>query len=267
MHTWRSLVLTAGVLLAAAAAHGQTAAAAGRIPRMPNGKPDLNGIWQAMNTANWDIEPHEAGPGVLPALGAMGAMPSGLGIVEGGPIPYVAAALEKKKKNFENRLELDPEVKCYLPGIPRATYMPYAFQIVMNEKSAMMAYEYASGYRNIFYKDPGEPPADSWMGQSSGHWEGDVLVIQVVGQNAKTWFDRAGNHHSDQLVVTERYALSRPDVINYEATMTDPKVFSRPWKISFPLYRHLEKNARLGEFKCVEFAEEAMYGKFRKKTN
>lgn len=235
------------------------------IPRGANGKPDLNGIWQAMTTANWDIEAHEARAGVLPALGALGAEPGGQGIVEGGLIPYLPAAAEKKKKNFENRLELDPEAKCYLPGVPRATYMPYAFQIVQNPNSMMIVYEYASAYRNIYLKDPGEAPADSWMGQSYGRWDGDTFVIDVTAQNNKTWFDHSGNHHSDQLHVVERYTLVKPDVINYEATIEDPAVFSRPWKINLPLYRHLEKNVRLGEFKCVEFAEEFLYGKYRKK--
>lgn len=236
-----------------------------RLPRGPNGKPDLNGIWQAMTTANWDIEPHEARAGVTQALGALAAEPSGQGIVEGGKIPYLPAALEKRKQNFAQRLELDPEAKCYLPGIPRAVYMPYAFQIVQSPNSMMIVYEYASAYRNIYLKDPGEAPADSWMGQSVGKWEGDTFVIDVTAQNNKTWFDRSGNFHSDQLHVVERYTMVKPDVINYEATIEDPAVFSRPWKISLPLYRHLEKNARLGEFKCIEFAEEFMYGKYRKK--
>jgi hypothetical protein len=246
---------------------GMLAIAQGRIPRSVDGKPDLNGIWQAMNTANWDIEAHEARAGVLPVLGALAAEPPGQGVVEGGSIPYLPATAEKRKKNFENRLDLDPEAKCYLPGVPRATYMPYPFQIIQNPHSMMIAYEYASGYRNIFLKDPGEAPVDSWMGQSYGRWDGDTFVVDVTGQNDQSWFDRSGNFHSDQLHVVERYALAKPDVINYEATIEDPAVFSRPWKISMPLYRHLERNARLEEFKCVEFAEEFMYGKYRKKTN
>jgi hypothetical protein len=238
-----------------------------RIPRGANGKPDLNGIWQAMTTANWDIEAHEARAGVLAALGAIGAEPAGQGIVEGGSIPYLPAAAGKRKTNFENRLELDPETKCYLPGVPRATYMPYSFQIIQNPTSMMIVYEYASAYRNIFLKDPGEAPADSWMGQSYGRWDGDTFLVDVTAQNNKTWFDRSGNFHSDQLHVVERYTMVKPDVINYEARIEDPAVFSRPWKVSLPLYRHLEKNARLGEFKCVEFAEEFLYGKYRKKAD
>jgi len=242
-------------------------AAQNKVPRTADGKPDLNGVWQAMNTANWDLQGHEAQAGIVVALGAEGAEPGGQSVVEGGVIPYLPAAAAQKKKNHENRLTEDPEIKCYLPGVPRATYMPYPFQIIQNPHSMMIAYEYASGYRNIFLKDPGEAPVDSWMGQSYGRWDGDTFVVDVTGQNDQSWFDRSGNFHSDQLHVVERYALAKPDVINYEATIEDPAVFSRPWKISMPLYRHLERNARLEEFKCVEFAEEFMYGKYRKKTN
>lgn len=233
--------------------------------RMPDGKPDLNGIWQAMNTANWDLQEHAARPGLVVALGAMGAEPGGAGVVEGGEIPYLPAAKEKKKANFENRSTADPELKCYLPGVPRATYMPYPFQIFHSEKAIFFAYEYAGAVRNVFLQDPGPAPADSWMGQSFGHWDGDTLVIDVTGLDDRTWFDRAGDFHSDALHVIERYTPMGPDILSYEATIEDPKVFSRPWKIEMPLYRHVEKDARLMEFKCVEFAEDLMYGKFTKK--
>ena len=233
--------------------------------RLPDGKPDLNGIWQAMNTANWDLEEHAARPGLVVATGAIGAEPGGPGVVEGGEIPYLPAAKEQKKANFENRLAADPEVKCFLPGVPRATYMPYPFQIFHSTKAIFFAYEYAGAVRNVFLKDPGPAPADSWMGQSVGHWEGDTLVIDVTGLDERTWFDRAGDFHSDALHVIERYTPMGPDILSYEATIEDPKVFSRPWKISMPLYRHVEKDARLMEFKCVEFAEDLMYGQFTKK--
>jgi hypothetical protein len=226
----------------------------------------LNGIWQALNTANWDLESHMARPGLVVALGAVGAEPGGLGVVEGGEIPYLAAAKTKRKENFENRLTADPEIKCYLPGVPRATYMPYPFQIFQSNKAITIAYEYDGAFRNINLKDPGPAPADSWMGQSVGHWEADTLVVDVTGLDERTWFDRAGNYHSDALHVVERYTPLGPDTLAYEAIIEDPKVFSRPWKISMPLYRHVEKNAQLLEFKCVEFVEELMYGKFRKQA-
>lgn len=235
------------------------------LARMPDGKPNLNGIWQALNTANWDLQEHAARPGRVVALGAAGAEPGGPGVVEGGEIPYLPAALKQKKANFENRLAADPEVKCFLPGVPRATYLPYPFQIFHSEKAVFFAYEYDGAVRNIYLKDPGPPPADSWMGQSVGHWEGDTLVIDVRGLDERTWFDRAGDFHSDALHVVERYTPLTPDVLSYEATIEDPKVFSRPWTIRMPLYRHVEKDARLMEFKCVEFAEDLMYGQFARK--
>jgi len=234
--------------------------------RMPDGKPDLNGIWQALNTANWDLEEHAARTGLVVALGAIGAEPGGPGVVEGGEIPYLPAALETKKANFKNRLTADPEVRCYLPGVPRATYMPYPLQIFHSAKAIFFAYQYAGAVRNIFLENPGPPPTDSWMGQSVGHWEGDTLVVDVTGLDERTWFDRAGNFHSDALHVIERYTPLGPDILSYEATIDDPKVFSRSWKIAMPLYRHVEKNARLMEFKCVEFVEELMYGQFTKKA-
>jgi hypothetical protein len=250
-----------------------------RAPRVAGGRPDLNGIWQALNEANYDIQAHVARPamalragpyGPVPAapvlaLGAVGAVPPGLGVVEGDEIPYQPAALAQKKENQQNWLTTDPEIKCYLPGVPRATYMPYPFQIVQNASAIFIAYEYAGAVRNIYLKDPGPPPVDSWMGQSVGHWEGDTLVIDVKGLNDQTWFDRAGNFHSEALHVVERYTRISTDVISYEATMEDPKVFTRPWKMSMPLYRRQEKNAQLMDFKCVEFVEELLYGQWRKK--
>ncbi len=237
---------------------------AAEMPRLADGKPNLTGIWQALNTANWDLQAHAAGPGLVTALGAEGAEPGGMGVVEGGEIPYLPAAREQRKANFAHRLTADPEIKCYLPGVPRATYMPYPFQIFHTDKALFIAYEYDGAVRNIYLKDPGPAPADSWMGQSYGRWEGDTLVVDVTGLDERTWFDRAGDFHSDALHVTERYTPDGPDRLQYEATIEDPKVFSRPWKISMPLYRHVEKDARLMEFKCVELAEDLMYGKFSK---
>jgi len=242
------------------------------------GKPDLNGIWQALNEANYDIEAHEARPalalrpgpyGPVPAaavlaLGAVGSVPPGLGVVEDGAIPYKPEALAKRKVNQANWLTADPEIKCYLPGVPRATYMPYPFQILQSSSALTFVYEYAGAVRNVFFKDPGKAPVDSWMGQSVGRWEGDTLVIDVTGMNDQTWFDRAGNFHSDKLHVVERYTRTSPDVIAYQATIDDPDVFTRPWKMSMALYRRQEKNAQLLDFKCAEFVEELMYGQYRK---
>ena len=265
-----AVFVTAGALAAETPAKG---------PRLKDGRPDLNGIWQALNSANYDIEPHAAraalamvpgqfvpvpAPQVV-AMGAVGSVPAGLGIVDGNTIPYKPEALEKKKENQKNWLTSDPEIKCYLPGVPRANYMPYPFQIFQSKDYVFFAYEYAGAVRNIYMKDPGPAPADSWMGQSVGRWEGDTLVVEVTGFNDSTWFDRSGNFHSDKLKVTERYTPRGADHLWYEATIEDPETFTRPWKISMPLYRRIEPNAQLMQFKCVEFVEEMMYGKYRKK--
>src|SRR5882672_7782918 len=181
-----------------------------RTPRAADGKPDLNGIWQALNSANWDIEGHAARPSQIVALGAAGAVPAGLGVVEGNEIPYLPAAAKKKKENFENRLTADPENKCYLPGVPRATYMSFPFQIVQTSKYILIAYEFANATRTIYMGSAPPSPADTWMGHSVGHWDGDTLVVDVTSLNDQTWFDRAGNFHSDALHVVERYTPLSP---------------------------------------------------------
>jgi hypothetical protein len=256
-----AVVILAGSLLFIAAQRGTPA----RPARTPDGHPNLNGIWQAMNTANWDIEDHSAAPGQLYQMGAIGAVPGGQGVVEGGPIPYKPEMLAKRKNNFANRLAFDPEAKCYMPGIPRATYMPFPFQILQSPSTVLMAYEFATANRVINMGKPVEAPVDTWMGTSNGRWDGDTLVVDNTGLVDGTWFDRAGNFHSDQLHVVERYTLIDPDHIQYEATIEDPQVFTRPWKISMPLYRRIEKNVQLTDFKCVEYAEELLYGDLRKK--
>ena len=263
-----------GILIAAVAflitmqAIAQTPARQGStsaIPRMPGGKPNLNGLWQAMTTAYWDLEDHSAQPGPVLALGAIGAIPAGPGVVEGGAIPYKPEALAKKKENFANRLKLDPEVKCYLPGVPRATYMQYPFQIVQSQNDVLIAYTYDSAARIIYMTRHRDAELDSWMGTSNGKWEGDTFVVDVAGFNGRAWLDRAGNFATDSLHVVERYSMLDANTLNYEATLEDPAVFTRPWKISFPLYRHREKGARLFELKCVEFVEDLVYGDIEKK--
>jgi hypothetical protein len=248
-------------LLPVSAQRGTTAS----LPRDSTGHPDLSGIWQALGTAHWDLEDHSAAPGPLYQMGAIGAIPGGQGVVEGGEIPYKPEALQTKKNNFANRLALDPEVKCYMPGIPRATYMPFPFQIVQSPVMILMAYEYASADRAINMGKPVEALVDTWMGTANGSWEGDTLVVDNTGFNDQTWFDRSGNFHSTQLRVVERFTLTDKDHIQYEATIEDPQVFTRPWKISMPLYRRVEKNVQLTDFKCVEYAEELLYGDLRKK--
>jgi hypothetical protein len=247
-------------------AWAQAQAPAYRAPRTPDGKPDLSGIWQALNEANWDIEGHAAAPGRVLALGAVDAVVPGLGVVEGGPLPYLPEAAAKKKENFEKRLTLDPVIKCYLPGVPRATYMPQPFQIIQSPQYIMMVHQFAGAVRTIYMQHM-DAPADSWMGWSNGHWEGETLVVDTTDFNDKTWFDSAGNFHSDELHVVERFTATSPDHLNYEVTIEDPKVFSRPWKMSMPLYRRKEKNAQILEFRCVEFVEDLIYGQLRKQPS
>ena len=249
-----------------------------RAPLSTGGHPDLNGIWQVLSEANYDLEGHNARPamalqpgpyGPVPAapvlaLGAVGSVPPSTGVVEGGEIPYKPEARKKKEENQQNWLTRDPEIKCYLPGVPRATYIPQPFQILQSASQIFIAYQYDGAVRNIYLKDPGPAPVDSWMGQSVGHWDADTLVVDVTGFNDQTWFDRAGNYHTDALHVVERYRRSSPDIISYEATIEDPSVFTRPWKISMPLYRRQEKNVQILDFKCVEFVEELIYGQWRK---
>jgi hypothetical protein len=246
-------------------------------PRLPDGRPDLNGIWQALNEANFDLEAHtaraamdlRAGPfGPLPTpevlyLGAVGSVPGGLSVVAGGGIPYREEALEIREENRANWIERDPEIRCYLPGVPRATYLPHPFQILQGQNTFFIAYEYAGAVRNVYLEAPSAPTIQSWMGTSLGHWEGDTFVVEVSGFNDQTWFDRSGNFHSADLVVVERYTRTAPDVITYSATIEDDSTFLRPWTITMPLYRRLDRDALL-EFKCVEFVEELIYGQWRK---
>ncbi|MDP2053343.1 MAG: hypothetical protein Q8L75_06895 [Acidobacteriota bacterium] len=263
-----SAVLTVFVLgsaLAACASSTPATPEAYRAPRTPEGTPDLNGIWQANNTANWNIEAHTAKQGPVFALGAAFSVPPGMGVVDGDEIPYLPEALAKRDANGANWTTLDPEVKCFMPGIPRATYLPYPFQIVQSADNILFTYEYASASRIVRMNSQEKSPAPAWMGWNLGRWDGESLVIDVTDQMEETWFDRAGNYHSDALKVTERYTAIDANTLQYEATIEDPKVFSRPWKMSMPLYRRREPNARLMEYKCVEFAEELMYGHLRKK--
>jgi hypothetical protein len=244
------LLVVASVAVSAVIALDEVAAQAGPStaysgPRTRDGKPDLGGVWQALNTAAWDIEPHSAQDGV----------PGGQGVVEGDEVPYQPWAAAKKRENYAQRLTLDPVRKCFLPGVPRVTYMPFPFQIAQTPKHIIIAYEFAHAGR-IIYTDgtPHPPPLDFWMGDSRGRWEGDTLVVDVTHFNDQTWFDMAGNFHSDALHVIERYTpVANGQVMNYEVTIEDSKVFTRPWKMSMPLYRRAEKNVQLIDYDCVDF--------------
>ena len=271
---------TSSESLTASAPAPAAAPAAWKAKRGPDGvHPDLNGVWQVLNTANYNIEAHAAqsalqlrpGPYVpvpdagVVALGAIGAVPAGIGIVQGdGKIPYTADALALRDENRAKAVENDPEVKCYLPGIPRANYMDKPFQIFHSDKAVFMAYEYAGAVRNVFLADPGEAPVDSWMGQSYGKWDGDTFVIEVTGLLPDTWLDRSGNLHGSTTKVTERWTPTSDYTMRYEATIEDEETYTKPWKIAFNLYKRVGEDAQLQQFKCVEFVEELMYGHLRK---
>jgi len=274
-------IAAAAVGAAISASVTQTAGQTSRPARV-EGRPSFSGIWQANNEAHWDLQAHEARPGAVTqpgaypfayaqvpaapvvALGAAGGVPGSLGVVEGdGHIPYTPEALAIKKENADHWIDRDPELKCYLPGIPRAMYMPYPFQITQSTNKVHMAYAFASTARTIHLDTVDGPPDDTWMGHSVGRWEGDTLVVDVTNFNGKTWFDRAGNFHSDSLHLVERFTLMTPDVIGYEVTIEDPKVFTRPWRIAMPLYRRMEPNMQLLEYRCTEFVEEFLYGNLR----
>jgi hypothetical protein len=277
-----AVAAAAAVVGAAISASVTQSAGAPARPGDIAGRPNFSGIWQANNEAHWDVQAHAARagavmqPGVYPfeyaqvaaapvvALGAAAGVPASLGVVQGdGEIPYTPEALAIKKQNTEHWIDRDPELKCYLPGIPRAMYMPYPFEITQSTNKIHMAYAFATTARTIHLDEVDPPPADTWMGHSVGRWEGNTLVVDVANFNDKTWFDRAGNFHSDALHLVERFTLATPDVIQYEVTIEDPKVFTRPWRISMPIYRRMEPNIQLLEYRCTEFAEEFLYGHIR----
>lgn len=228
------------------------------FPRLRDGTPDLNGIWQSLNNANWNLEDQKAQQGAVESLGAIGAIPPGQSVIRGGRIPYLAEALEKRKENFASRRVEDPEAKCFMPGIPRASYMPQPFQVFQTDTDIMMAYQFAGAVRTIYMSNHMNAPIDSWMGWSNGHWDGDTLVVEVQGLNPN-WLDRSGNYYTNSATITERYTPMSAYHLQYEATIEDPAVFEEPWTISMPLYRRMEEGARLYDFKCPEFAEEIMY--------
>ena len=213
-------------------------------PRTAAGRPDLNGIWQVLSTAAWDIRAHNAQDGV----------PAGLGVVEGNDIPYQEWAATQQQANYASRMTADPVRKCYLPGVPRTTYMPFPFRILQTPDHVIMTYEFAHVVRIIYTDGSPHPlPNDFWMGDSRGHWDEDTLVVDTTHFNGQTWFDAAGNFHSDTLHVVERYTPTSSYHIDYEVTIEDPNVFTRPWTMRMPLYRRMEEGLQLLDYDCVDF--------------
>jgi hypothetical protein len=230
-----------------------------------DGRPDLNGLWQTNVPANWNLEAHSAEDlPAFPGLGAIAAIPAGISYVEGGDIPYLPAARAQRDQNKAAWPEGDPEANCYMPGIPRATYLPFPFYIVQSDRDILFAYEFATANRVVNMANAETAVVPTWMGTSNGRWEGDTLVIEVTGNNDLAWHDRAGNYRSTSTVVTERYTKVSDDRIDYAATIEDATLYSRPWTIRLPLYRRTEADAQLLEFKCVPFSEEKIYGHLTK---
>ncbi len=262
MQLLKQLALTVAIAAAfgAAPSFAQQSGAAARPARIAN-QPNINGVWQAMNTANWNLEAHSAEAlKEFWALGSLAAIPAGQSVIDGdGKIPYTPEAVAQRDENRAGWPKSDPETTCYLPGIPRATYMPFPFQIVQGGGNILFVYTYASANRVVNMGEPIVPPVDTWMGQSNGRWEGGTLVVETTGFNGMTWLDRAGNHHTNALKVTERFTPVSENHLQYSATLEDANVYTRPWTISMPLYRHIDPNAQILEFKCVPFVEELLY--------
>lgn len=273
--------VVAAVLLLIAPHASLAQAPSAAVPRLAGTEhPNLTGVWQALNEANWNLLGGEARasrvlhPGVpsgMPvpgaaevALGTTAGVPGSLGVVVGGAIPYKPEAAAKQKENAINTLNRDPEVKCLLPGVPRATYLPYPFQITQSDKKVMIVHGFSYAGRTIHLDEVDDPGLDTWMGHSVGRWEGDTLVVDVKNLNDATWLDRAGNFQGAGSRVQERYTLISPNHIDYEATIENPAVFTSPWKIRMPLYRRMEPHPRVFEYRCIEMTEELVYGHLRK---
>jgi hypothetical protein len=260
MQNWRNRLWGSILALAvAASAAGQDQKRQATI----GGHPNFNGVWQALNTAYWNLETHNAEAlDEFWAMGAIAAIPAGKTVIKGdGKIPYLPQALEQRNKNRASWPAADPEAKCFMLGVPRVTYHDMPFQIFQGSADAdlLMVYPFAATNRIIYMKDHSEPPVDTYMGKSSGTWDGNTLVVTTTGQNDRTWLDRAGNFHSNQLKVTERFTLLDADHIRYEATLEDPMTYAKPWTIEMPLYRLIDQNMELLEHKCVPFADKLLY--------
>jgi hypothetical protein len=218
-------------------------------PHLLDGTPDFRGIWQARSLAYIDLE------GVGPAGGAQQSTRSAVVDPPDGKIPYLPDALKRRDANFKNRVTADPAANCYQAGVPRAVLLPTPFQIVQSVGNLAIVYTDNHAYRIV---DPQSVPHDDgidfFMGDSRGHWEGDTLVVDVIDLGDQTWLDKAGNFHSDQLHVVERYTMLNANTISYEARLEDPKTYTRPWTIRLQLSRDTRTGARITEDECLEGA-------------
>lgn len=244
-----SFVLAA--VVAAAAQPVMAQRASGTAPFSPgrlwDGKtPDFRGIWRARGTAYVNIEGHRGGQGVA-------ASPSIVVDPPDGKIPYQPAALARRDENYRARATADPSLKCFQAGVPRATYLATPLQILQSPGNFAIVYEENHAFRVFHPNDrPHFDAADWWMGDTRYHWEGDTLVADVVALTDQLWLDQAGNFHSTEFHVVERYRLTDADTLEYEARIEDPVVYARPWTLRTVLQRVKERGARIIEDECLD---------------
>jgi len=243
-----SIALAATFTLAATAQHGERASSF--VPaRLEDGKtPDFRGIWQARGTAYMNIEGHAGEKGIAKSASVVVDPPD-------GKIPYKPEALARRDENYRARATADPSVKCYQAGVPRATYLATPLQVLQSPGNFAIVYQENHAFR-VFHPDtrPHFDNADWWMGDTRYHWEGDTLVADVAALTDQVWFDQAGNYHSTGVHVVERYRMTGPDTLEYEALIEDPAVYSRPWTLRTVLHRVRERGARIVEDECLEDA-------------
>ena len=221
----------------------------GPMPRTADGKPDMTGYWAArFNQAIFDVEDHpQPQPGIPRGKGAI-VDPSD------GRIPYKPEAAAKAHDLAQNHMYEEPEAHCWESGVPHSAYQQFGFQIVEPAGYLLINFEYAHSYRIIPTDNRPHiaPSVKLFMGDSVGHWEGDTLVIDTTNQNGKTWFDMAGNFTTPNIHVVERITPVDANTISYEATIEDPTIYTRPWKIAGTWGRRLEKDYEQLEFACIE---------------
>ena len=251
MHTARRLVSIAIVATFSLAATAQKAERASSfVPsRLADGKtPDFRGLWQARGTAYVNIEGHAGEKGVAGSASIVVDPPD-------GKIPYKPEALARRDENYRARATADPSVKCYQAGVPRATYLATPLQILQSPGNFAIVYQENHAFR-VFQPDtrPHFDNTDWWMGDTRYRWEGDTLVADVAALIDQLWFDHAGNYHSAGVHIVERYRMTGPDTLEYEAHIEDPAVYSRPWTLRTLLHRVTEHGARIVEDECLEDA-------------
>lgn len=235
MKIWTRLLLAAAAASVPAVAQSKAYSA----PRLADGHPDLNGIWEVQGKVDANIEAKLRGKNIIVDP-------------EDGKIPYKPEALAQRKANAEKHATEDPLTKCWMPGVPRLMYIPYPYQIVesANQPVIPILSQYVHVIRNIQMQGEHLDGLENWLGDSRGHWDGDTLVVDATNFNDQTWYDAAGNYHSGDLHVVERFTRTAPNTIAYQATMTDPKVLAKPFTIRLTLARDARKNAQIMEYEC-----------------